>query len=287
MKFNYYFFKENTRNFDRADLYDYLADNQYITLDTTTRQSETIAYYDNQDIDLKAKFIFTEKSVVSDIHRISPQYKDLNFRLELEIMNPNYKLNKLLNLVEVICKRHQFFIYNETLNDCIPFKRSSLVRCYSLVKQAYKVKHEEEFMQYSKLDSEELERVYYYVENKDSIEKKYKDDNLIPLPYEFYRMAGGRKALVAVKWDGIDPFIVPDNATIFVYDDGITRKMISYEQLKKNIIHEIRVIGDELFPMFMINPKKVKKIKKHIVKTAYSEPQTTLRQIDLESILDI
>ena len=72
MKFKYYFFKENTRNFDRADLLEYLNETKYITLDMETREAEKIAYYNNEDISLKAQFIIAEKSTISS-EKISPQ----------------------------------------------------------------------------------------------------------------------------------------------------------------------------------------------------------------------
>ncbi len=287
MKFRFYFFKEHTRTFDRADLYEYLNDNKYIKLDTETRQSEKIAYYDNRDIDLKAEFIFGEKSVVPDIHRISPQFLDLNIRIEFDILYPDYKINKLLNIVETMCKRYSFFVYNETFSDVLPYRRVTMLKAYDGIKQAYKIRHEEEFMQYSKIDSDELERVYHYVENKELLKNNYKEYNAIPLSYEFFRRPGSRKAFIGAKWDGLDPFIIPSNVQIFIYDDGIIRKVIKFEDLLDNVSNSFEVINDGMFGIYMLNPKHIKKIKKHIIKTKYPEIQVNLKKIELESILDI
>lgn len=287
MKFRFYFFKENTRTFDRADLYEYLNDNKYIRLDTETRQSEKIAYYDNKDIDLKAEFVFAEKSIVPDIHRISPKFLDLNIRVEFDILYPDYKVNKLLNIIETMCKRYSFCVYNETFSDVLPYRRVTMLKAYDGIKQAYKIKHEEEFMQYSKIESDELERVYHYIENLETLKDNYKEFNAIPLNYEFYRRPGSRKAFIGAKWDGVDTFIIPSNVQLFIYDDGVVRKTIKFEDLLDNTSSSFEVINDGMFGIYMLNPKHIKKFRKHIIKTKYPEIQVSLKKIELDTILDI
>lgn len=286
MKFKYYFFKENTRNFDRADLLEYLNETKYITLDMETREAEKIAYYNNEDISLKAQFIIAEKSTISS-EKISPQYLDVNIRVEIDLLYPSYKLNKILNIVETICKRYNLMIFNETFKDVMPFKREICIKAYQLIKSAYKNKNEEEFMEYSKMDSLTLEHVYQYIEQRDHLKEMYKDDNAEPVEFEFYRKPGARNAYVAAKWDGLNPFIIPQDAQLFIYDDGIIRKVISFSCLLKNINKYLEVIDSGLFTIYMLNPKAVKKVRKNITKGKYPEPQVTLKMVDLNNILDI
>lgn len=286
MKFKYYFFKENTRNFDRADLLEYLNETKYITLDMETREAEKIAYYDNEDINLKAQFIIGDKSVINST-QISPQYLDVNIRVEIELLYPSYKLNKILNIVETMCKRYNLMVYNETFSDALPFKRQTCVKAYQMIKQAYKNKHEDEFMDYSKMDATTLEHVYQYIEQKNHLREMYRDDNAEPVEFEFYRKPASRNAFVAAKWDGLNPFIIPADAQLFIYDDGIIRKVISFSLLMKNIGKFLEVIDSGLFTIYMLNPKSVKKVRKNITKGKYPEPQIALKEIELKDILDI
>lgn len=287
MKFKYYFFKENTRTFDKADLLELLNDTKYITLDMDSREAEKIAYYNNPDIDLKAEFIIGEKSVVKDTQKLSPQYLDLNIRVEIDLLYPNYKLGKILNIVETICKRYNFCIYTEVFSDVMPYKRTQLTQAYQIIKQAYKQKNEEEFMHYAKIETQVLEHIYQYIETKEYLKEQYKDVNADPLDFEFFRRPGSRQAYISVKWDGLDPFIVPGDTQLFIYDDGIVRKVIRFDEFLNNIGKMIEIIDNGMYSIYMLNPKYVKKVRKNITKTKYPELQITLKEIDLDSILDL
>lgn len=287
MIFKLHFFKEETRLFDKADLFEYISSNNYVTFDSETRESEKIAYYDNQDLDLNARFIFSEKSQINDIHKISPNFYDVNITFEIELLYPEYKLNKLLNIVEVMCKRYNFYVYNLLFNNALNFRRQSILIAYQKLKQGYKEKNEEEFMNYAKLSLEDLNKVYSYLEVKDTLEKNYIETNAIALNYEFYKRPGSRNAFLAARWDGAEPFIIPSNVQIFIYDDGVIKKSIKFDELVKNIKHSLIILDDASFGVYMLNPKYTKKIKKHIIKFKYIEMQVNLKEVDLKNILDL
>lgn len=287
MKFKLYFFKEENRIFDRADLFEYLSSNSYMTLDTESRNSEKIAIYDNPNLNLKARFIFSEKSVISDIHLISANFYDLNITFEIDLLYPDYMLDKMLNIVEVMCKRYHFFVYNETFVNALPFKRASILMIYQKLKQAYKEKNEEEFMQYAKINSADLNKVYTYIEASDDLEKNYSEYNAKPLNYEFFKRPGSRTAFLAAKWDGIEPFIVPANVQIFIYDDGNVVKTIKFDEFIKNIKHMLTILDDLYVTTYMLNPKYTKKVRKHILKTKYIEMQVNLKEVNLNQIIDL
>lgn len=287
MKFKLYFFKEENRIFDRAELFDYLASNSYMTLDTETRNSEKIAIYDNPNLNLKARFIFAEKSAISNIQAISANFYDLNITFEIDLLYPDYKLDKMLNIVEVICKRYRFFVYNETFSNALPFKRSAILMVYQKLKQGYKEKNEEEFMQYAKINSDDLYKVYSYIESKDNLEKNYAEYNAIPLNYEFFKRPGSRTAFLATRWDGMDPFIVPANTQIFIYDDGNVTKTIKFDDLINNIKHLLTILNDVYVTTYMLNPKYTKKVRKHILKTKYIEMQVNLKEVNFDQIMDL
>ncbi len=287
MKFKYYFFKENTRTYDKADLLEFLNDTKYMSLDMDSRETEKIAYYENPDIELSAQFILGEKSVVKNTQSLSPKYLDLNIRVEIELLYPNYKLGKILNIMEIICKRYNFCVYCEVFSDVMPFNRKKMIQAYQMIKQVYKEKHEEEFMHYAKIEPQTLEHVYQYLEQKEYLKETYKEFNADPLQFEFYRRPGSRQAYICSKWDGLDPFIILGDTQLFIYDDGIVRKIIRFDELQKNIHKMLDVIDTGLINIYMLNPKFIKKVKKNIIKTKYPELQINLRDIELGEILDL
>ena len=83
MKFRFYFFKEGSRVFDKADLFEFLNNHENINVDFN--RVEKVAYYHNNKLDFDAEIILGEKSVVPNLHNLSPNFLDLNIRLEVKI----------------------------------------------------------------------------------------------------------------------------------------------------------------------------------------------------------
>ena len=265
MKFKFYFFKENTRNFDRADLLEYLNETKYITLDMETREAEKIAYYINDDISLNAEVIISNKSAISS-SRVSSSYLDVNIRVEIDLLYPVYKFGKILNIVETMCKRYDLVIYTEAFNDATSFDRALCIKAYQFFKSQYKNQHPEEFMQYSKMESNVLEHVYQFIEQKEYLKEKYKDSNAEPVEFEFYRKSGSRNTFVAAKWDSLNPFIIPQDTQLFIYDDGIIRKVMKFQDIQNNFNKYFDILDAGLFTIYMLEPSAVKKVRKAILR---------------------
>lgn len=283
MRFRFYFFKEGSRVFDKADLFEFLNNHENINVDFN--RVEKVAYYHNNKLDFDAEIILGEKSVVPNLHNLSPNFLDLNIRLEVKLLMPSYKLDKILDVIEVMCKRYSFLVYNETFEDVRPFKRSTMIKAYELIKQAYKEKNEEEFMGYHKLERSVLDQVYLYIENRDLLIEDSK--NFHALNYRFYKKPGSRSAFVAVEWDGNGPFIMPSNASLFIYKDENETKVIAFKELFSKIGKYLNMIDTSIYGIYESNPKEIKKIKKILTKSKFTKLQVELLEVKLESILDL
>ena len=86
MKFRYYFFKEGTRVYDKAELLTYLEAQPYMRL--LQEGAIKVAKYHNTVINMDADFIFNTKSIVSNIQRLDPKYLDLNIYFEFDLLSP-------------------------------------------------------------------------------------------------------------------------------------------------------------------------------------------------------
>lgn len=230
MKFRYYFFKEGTRVYDKAELLTYLEAQPYMRL--LQEGAIKVAKYHNTVINMDADFIFNTKSIVSNIQRLDPKYLDLNIYVEFDVLNNTYKVSKIVDMIEVICKRFDFSVYNEYFEDVSPFKRSLLINAFELVKVGYKKKYEEEFMNYSRLDKESLASIYSFLEIKDQIQNL---DGYDFLNYVFFKENESRRVYVGVDMDLKKPFVIPPCVKLVRIDTGTSRIIVSYEDLKKKI----------------------------------------------------
>lgn len=282
MKFRYYFFKEGTRVYDKAELLTYLEAQPYMRL--LQEGAIKVAKYHNTVINMDADFIFNTKSIVSNIQRLDPKYLDLNIYVEFDVLNNTYKVSKIVDMIEVICKRFGFSVYNEYFEDVSPFKRSLLINAFELVKVGYKKKYEEEFMNYSRLDKESLASIYSFLEIKDQIQNL---DGYDFLNYVFFKENESRRVYVGVDMDLKKPFVIPPCVKLVRIDTGASRIIVSYEDLKKKIDKYLGLVDARLYDVLMVDEKSFKKARKIILKTKFDEVKVALKEVPFAQVLDL
>lgn len=282
MKFRYYFFKEGTRVYDKAELLTYLEAQPYMRL--LQEGAIKVAKYHNTVINMDADFIFNTKSIVSNIQRLDPKYLDLNIYVEFDVLNNTYKVSKIVDMIEVICKRFGFSVYNEYFEDVSPFKRSLLINAFELVKVGYKKKYEEEFMNYSRLDKESLASIYSFLEIKDQIQNL---DGYDFLNYVFFKENESRRVYVGVDMDLKKPFVIPPYVKLVRIDTGTSRIIVSYEDLKKKIDKYLGLVDARLYDVLMVDEKSFKKARKIILKTKFDEVKVALKEVPFAQVLDL
>ena len=282
MKFRYYFFKEGTRVYDKAELLTYLEAQPYMRL--LQEGAIKVAKYHNTVINMDADFIFNTKSIVSNIQRLDPKYLDLNIYVEFDVLNNTYKVSKIVDMIEVICKRFGFSVYNEYFEDVSPFKRSLLINAFELVKVGYKKKYEEEFMNYSRLDKESLASIYSFLEIKDQIQNL---DGYDFLNYVFFKKNESRRVYVGVDMDLKKPFVIPPCVKLVRIDTGTSRIIVSYEDLKKKIDKYLGLVDARLYDVLMVDEKSFKKARKIILKTKFDEVKVALKEVPFAQVLDL
>ena len=282
MKFRYYFFKEGTRVYDKAELLTYLEAQPYMRL--LQEGAIKVAKYHNTVINMDADFIFNTKSIVSNIQRLDPKYLDLNIYVEFDVLNNTYKVSKIVDMIEVICKRFGFSVYNEYFEDVSPFKRSLLINAFELVKVGYKKKYEEEFMNYSRLDKESLASIYSFLEIKDQIQNL---DGYDFLNYVFFKENESRRVYVGVDLDLIIPFVITPCVMLVRIETGTRRIIVSDDDLKKKIDKYLGLVDARLYDVLMVDEKSFKKARKIILKTKFDEVKVALKEVPFAQVLDL
>lgn len=282
MKFRYYFFKENTRIYDKAELLTYLEAQPFMTLyqDSDVK----VAKYHNTVINMDAEFILNTKSIVPNIQKLNPKYVDLNIYVEFDVLNNTYKVNKIIDMIEVICRRFDFFVYNEYFEDVLSFKRQTMIRVFELVKNGYKKKYEEKFMSYSRLDKESLDQIYSFLEVKSQIDN-IEDYNV--LNYCFLRENETRKVYVGMDLDLSRPFILPPCVQLVRFQNEGEVSVISAAEFKKKIQKFMGLVDARLYDVYMVEEKYFKKVKKIILKTKFDKVKVELKEVPFTLVLDL
>lgn len=283
--FKFYFFKENNRNYDVSDLLAFFSAIPNITIDKQKEDRRIL--YKNSLLNFSADFVISSKSVVSNLQRLNPKYLDVNIRLEMDILLQEYKLEILTNIVEAMCKRFSFFVYNEVFEDVSPYRRTMLLKAFQMVKEAYKKTYEDEISKYYKLDPINLNGIYSYIEQRENFVKLYATEKIIPLEYLFYGQKGMRQAFISVKWNGVSPFVMPPNVDIITIYENKTVRMIPYKEFESKVSKYLKPVPSNIFGMSVATPKTIKKIHSILLKTKFSVLTADLLEIDFNKILDI
>lgn len=282
MKFRYYFFKEGNRIYDKAELLTYLEAQPYMTIINNENQKK--AYYHNTAIDFDATFVLGNKSIVQDLHKLNPKYLDLNIYVEFEVLNNTFKVNRLIDIIEVMCKRFDFVVYNEYFEDVSQFKRSMLIKAFDMVKEGYKKKYEEEFVNYSKLDKESLEQIYLFLEIKDQIDNV---EGYEILPYTFLKEKSSRKVYVCINILEDGPFIIPPCAQLVHFRNINGEKTISYKDFNKKVSKYMTIVDSRLYDVMMVPDKNIRKVRKILNKTKFDTIKVEMESIPFNKVLDL
>lgn len=284
MNFRFYFLKDGTRVFDRTELLTYFQANPNVS--TERKGEDRIFIYHHPILDFSAYFILSNKSIIPHLERLNPRFLDVNFRVEFDIKLPTYCVELILDIAEELAKMFRFFLYNESYEDVIPFRKNTVVKTFELWKSAYKNKNEDEVANYSRIDSASLAQIYNYVLRKPKLEVLL-DKSKIYIPnYFFMRTDKSRTAFVCMNWDGYTPFIIPPGIDILYFDDAKIKKYIA--------MNELSIKADKLFKTIdgygeikMVDIKSVPKLRKIIMKTKFAPLTAELKEISINDILDI
>jgi hypothetical protein len=282
MKFRYYFFKENTRTYDKAELLTYLEAQPYVTLKTDGDIKK--AYYNNTVLNFNALLVINNKSIVPNIDRLDPKYLDLKIYCEFDVLTNTYLVDRFIDMIEVICKRFDFCVYNEYFEGVSQFKRSLMIHAFEVVKQGYKNKYEEEFVNYSRLDKKSLNKIYAFEEIKQSLNEE--DEGKI-LPYVYFKEKGSRNVYVGLLIDSDAPFILPPCAELIKLKRDDDYIIISYQDFYKKVSKYLEIVDSNLYDVLKVKEKNMRKVRKLLIKTKFDFVKVPMEEVDFNKILDL
>ncbi len=286
MLFRYYFFKEGTRRYDVADLISYFNANPYIDI-LNKNEAEKVAHYYNPTLDFSFDFIIASKSSVPNIERLDPRYVEVNLKVEFNVLLPTYNVELILNICEDITKMFNFYVYNEVFEDVSPFKRSLMLKAFEIVKLAYKNKYPQEIANYYRLDKENLNKVYDYLQQSSIISDLLKVDNVIVPKIAFYAVDGKRKIYTAIEINPIEPFVFPLFVDMVHINNEEMDMFISSEELYSQTKKLFHPIESSISSLFYTTPREIKKINKILTKVNFSPLILELKKVDFSKVLDI
>ncbi|MFI3252520.1 MAG: hypothetical protein R3Y60_05230 [bacterium] len=283
MKFQIFFFKENTRSLDTPALVDFLLEDENMSLVTTDDQVSI--NYSNSLVGLDYSLIFTKTSRVPDIARLSPKYLDLDFFVEYDMLLPLFKVNMISSVIEKICSRFNLLIYNYLFEDVTSFTRDIIKTGYDRARRLYKEKYPSEYQGLVFVTKSKLDAYYKYVLDAKATNEYYNNKYLFLDAYFGLNVEKGEMCLISnfrldcslIIPPSVDVIELELNGNKFYYD------FKEVEVLIKKYIKE--------FPGFvgntkMIDENHIKKVKKILSKMKVKPIMERISLVEQERLID-
>ncbi len=289
MLFQYYFLKETSRSYDKSELITYLKAQKY-----TSYEEDGIIkkiYYNNTCLGFKATFVISNKSEIPHLDRVGGNFLDTNFYVEFDILTNEYKVNKLIDILQVICSEFEFYAYNSLFEKPVKCDREVMLNVLRASKNMYKKLREkegsDEFVKYAKMAPEKLEKVYSYLEIRDNV---LKENNCDGLDYIFLKKDSSRQAMVSLDMTNLTKGVIipPGTFLVKVKQKDKSEIYTKYEYVYKKISKYLTSVDTNInYQVYYISDKNIKKVNKVLLGTNFDRVQTELYEVDLSNIYDL
>ena len=284
MKYELFFFKEGNRYLNIEELFNFFDYCPFITVDST--KDEVEAKYVNPSIELEASFHLTKVSKVPDIHRLDPKYLDLDIYLSIDPMMPMYKVSVILDLVSDLCQKFDFFTYNILFENVTSFRKELIMKSYEMLREAYRNKFPMEYTSLNYISKEKANDIFEYLFERKDLEVYCHAENLyFPIPY-FIKSQSTGQIYSAVDLVDDKLFVFPPKTDIVFYKSGEKMHVIYCDELLGTIDKYIYDLPGFIHNTKVLDKTGMKRIKKIINKTKFTEVTDNFSNIELESIID-
>lgn len=283
MKYELYFFKENTRKYDAEELIEFLLEDKNMKYEVN---EDTVSlFYKNDLVKLEYSLNFTKSSKVPDIARLNPMYLDLDFYIEFDVLFSTFKLNLIISLVEKICRRFGFSIYHVWFEDVTPFRKDIIVSSYDKVRMTYKEQFPLEYQPLNYVHKEKLDAYYSYILDAKATNAYY-DNKYLFLPIYFGRNLTFNQINLITELNLETSTIIPPYVDIIVIEMNGVKEYYQFIEVLSVISKFTKEFPGFIGNTKMIEEKNAKKIRKLLSKMKVKPITDRIEKIQEESLVD-
>ncbi len=261
-QFYLHFFKEKVRNIDKEEIVKYLTEEFDFKLEVDDEVVSLL--YKHPTLEYEASFHITKKSMVPDIYKISPNFVDVKFHLEIPLLTPNYFFGSILEIVKRLSYRFDLYSYHELFDDVYEYNYERTITVFKMIKNALYEKYPHKLQNYYIISENRLSALLKYLNEQQTLANYYSDLN-IHVPGYLYIKDADNNAYLASNWNEGELTVFPPsiNYILFKRKDGLIKVIEAKEFYDVN--HKLL---DEI-PGFLQGTKVIsKKGYKKILKTA-------------------
>lgn len=284
-KFILHFFKERRRDFDYERLLSFFEAFPEISLDNS-HNNEFKILYRHPILNSSADFVISKKSTIRELYKLNPQYLDVNFRLEIPLLTPNFSVKIIFDIVKDLVKEFEFSCYHELFEDVLPFRLEVVMRVFEISKQQFKEKFGYLLEGYYYCPEKKLNECLKYVNEQYDLHRYYKEQDVV-VPNYFVSIGKDDKVHFMMEWKEGTRVLFPPHIDFIYYRFGLETKILPYDEVMAKISKFTENVPGFIENTKVISLKRISKVIKIVKKTKFTQVKDPLTRIELDKVIDI
>lgn len=282
-KFRLHFFKEQTRKIDIKATFSFFESIEGFKTETDDKSVRFI--YKDPRLQYEARFLIMPKSQVKDIYRLNPKFLDINFQLELPLLSPNYFVEKMIDIVKKLTERFDYYIYHETFENVLNFRRDLVLKVFMLLKERHIELNPRLLEQYVLVETNKLSSVLRYIEDNLQLQKFYQQSNTY-VPHYHFLINNEQQLKLAFEWRYDTLTVLPPNLDYIFLNRGSDISIIKYNEFFEHAKKYLEDVPGFIKNTKVVQPNNLKKINKILKRKKFSEVLDVFSNIDHAKLLD-
>jgi len=260
-----HFFK--SRN-ERVD-FEELLDDYFSSLDNTSitsDDSECKITIEMPDFNFSYHYLITKRSHVSSIYKLSYDYVNVNMLVEIPLNIPQFLIKSILQQVDEMCKRFEFSIYYDQLDNIREFRFFEVLQAVLKNRQKYIIEHPE--LEYYQISEEKLNEMCIYQKIIKNIPSIVNAD-VMTNPYIVLLDKSTNKVELSINYRVGEPMVFPPELSyVHVEEEENLVNVIPMSIFFKYVSHYLYEIKDSAseIKILFLNEKCSGKVKKYLRK---------------------
>lgn len=282
-KFRLHFFKEQTRQIDLKATIAFFESIDGFTIESDDKGLRFI--YVDPMLKYEARFLIMQKSQVRDIYRLNPKYLDINFQFEIDILTPNYFFDKMIEIVKQLTERFSYFVYHETFENVLNYRKDLIVKVFTLLKGRYIQLNPRLLEEYTLVKTTTLDNILRYMEDNLELHKFYEQSDTY-VPHYHFLINKENELKLAFEWKENTLTVLPPNLDYIFLNKGNDMVMIKYDEFISYAIKFLDEVPGFIKNTYVIKPKSLKKINKILRKKKFSKVLDLFSNTKHTSLID-
>jgi len=282
-KFRLHFFKEQTREIDLRATISFFESIEGFEIESDNKSMRFM--YKDPRLGFEAQFLIMPKSQVKDIYRLNPKFLDINFQLELSLLLPNYFVEKMIDIVKRLTERFDYFVYHETFENVLNFRRDLILKVYSLLKERHIELNPKLLNEYVLVETSKLSSILRYIEDNLDLQKFYQQSNTY-VPHYHFLLNNENQLKLAFEWRYDSLTVLPPNIDYIFLNRGNDMSIVKYDEFYDQAKRYLENVPGAIKNTKVFDQKHLRKINKILKGKRFSEVLDVFSNIELTKLID-